>query len=37
MSEYAPIEYEENKQDAVIQYLIDQEITTRDKIEKITI
>ena len=37
MSEYAPIEYEESKQDAVIQYLIDQEITTRDKIEKITI
>lgn len=37
MSAFAPIDYEESKQDKVIQFLIDNEITTRDKIEKITL
>lgn len=37
MADYAPIEYEEKKQNMVIQYLIEQKITTRDKIEKVII
>lgn len=37
MSEYTPLEYEERKQEKVIQYLIDNEYTTRDKIETVII
>lgn len=35
MSGFAPLEYEERKQEKVIQFLIDNEITTRDKIETV--
>lgn len=37
MSEYTPLEYEEKKQEKVIQFLIDNEFTTRDKIEALII
>ncbi len=35
MSEFAPLEYEEKKQEIVIQYLIDNNYTTRDRIETV--
>jgi len=35
MSDFAPLEYEERKQEMVIQYLIDNDITTRDRIETV--
>ena len=37
MSDFAPLQYEERKQEKVIQYLIDNEYTTRDKIETVVI
>ena len=37
MSEYAPLEYEERKQEKVIQYLIENGFTTRDQIETVII
>ena len=34
MSDSAVVEYEEQKQDIVIKYLIDNNMTTREEIEK---
>ena len=35
MSEFTPLEYEERKQEMVIQFLIDSGMTTRDRIETV--
>ena len=35
MSEFTPLEYEERKQEKVIQYLLDNDFTTRDRIETV--
>lgn len=37
MSDFTPLQYEERKQDLVIQYLIDNNFTTRDNIETVII
>ena len=37
MSDFAPLQYEERKQENVIQYLIDNDYTTRDQIESVII
>ena len=37
MSDFAPLQHEETKQEKVIQYLIDHEFTTRDRIETVII
>lgn len=35
MAEFAPMAYEERKQEKVIKYLLDKELTTREEIEKV--